>query len=64
MTSALARVPVSGGRIDLGLSANSISGVVGTLDAAARINEHVEAIASGHIGAQDWAAMAGVRVRW
>ena len=64
MTSALAKVPNRGGRIDLGISANSISGVVGTLDAAARINEHVEAIASGHVGAQDWAAMAGLRVRW
>jgi hypothetical protein len=64
VTSALAKVPDSGGRIDLGLSANSVSGIVGTLDAAARINEHVEAIAQGHVGAKDWAAMAGVRVRW
>ena len=43
---------------------DTLSGVVGTLDAAARINEHVEAIAQGHVGAKDWAAMAGLRVRW
>jgi hypothetical protein len=24
----------------------------------------VEAIAQGHVGAKDWAAMAGLRVRW
>jgi len=60
----LAAVPDSGGRIDLGLSANSVSGIVGTLDAAARINEHVEAIAQGHVGAKDWTALAGVRIRW
>jgi hypothetical protein len=24
----------------------------------------VEAIATGHVGAKDWAAMAGLRVRW
>ena len=64
MSRALAKVPDRGGRIDLGISANSISGVVGTLDAAARISEHVEAIAQGHVGAKDWAALAGLRVRW
>ncbi len=60
----MAAVPDSGGRIDLGLSANSISGVVGTLDAAARINAHVEAISQGPGGAKDWAAMGGLGVRW
>jgi hypothetical protein len=64
LTRALAAVPDRGGRIDLGISANSVSGIVGTLDAAARINKHVEAIAQGHVGAKDWAAMAGLRVRW
>ena len=64
MSRALALVPKSnGGRIDLGLAAGP-TGLRGTLDAAARVNDAVELIAQGHVGAKDWTALAGVRVRW
>ena len=65
MSRALAKVPQKpGGRIDLGLAAGP-TGLRGTLDAAARVNDTVELIAQGHIAnSKDWAALAGVRVRW
>ena len=65
MSRALALVAKSnGGRIDLGLAAGP-TGLRGTLDAAARVNDAVELIAQGHIAnSKDWAALAGVRVQW
>ena len=61
----MATVPQSTG-LDLGVGLIKRDGRLrGSLSAAAKINETVSLVANAHAASpSDWAAMAGVKVRW
>jgi len=61
----LAKVPQSTG-LDFGVGLVKRDGRLrGSLSAAAKINETVSFVANAHAASpQDWAAMAGLKVRW
>jgi len=65
LTSALAAVPKNSG-LDLGLGVIKRNGQLrSSLSAAAKINETVSLVANAHAAStQDWAAVAGLKVRW
>ena len=65
MTRALAKVPKDNG-IDLGLGVIQRNGQLrGSLSAAAKINDTVSFVANASAASpSDWAALAGVKVRW
>ena len=65
MSRALARVPKDNG-LDFGIGLAKRHGQLrGSLSAAAKINETVSLVANAHAASsQDWAAMAGLKVRW
>ena len=61
----MAAVPKDNG-LDLGIGIIKRHGKLrGSLSAAAKINETVSLVANAHAAStQDWAAMAGLKVRW
>ena len=61
----MAKVPKSTG-LDVGLGLLKRDGKLrGSLSAAAKINETVSFVANAHAAsASDWAAVAGLKVRW